>query len=232
MTRFNPLMAALMILAMAPATAAQTVQDLRAIATAAEQHAADNAKRMRYRNIEARALAVDSRLALTPCGHALETFSAPGRGAGRTTVGVRCNAPKPWTLYVPVEVKAQVATVVLREAMPRGSVLSAADLQVALRPAESVHGEIVSSKAMADGKQLRRHTKAGTPLRLNMLVDPQAIARGQSTLLLTTVNNIEVMMSGTAQTGGKAGDVIRVRNNTSGKLVEGTVTLEGQVRVH
>jgi flagella basal body P-ring formation protein FlgA len=220
-------------LACQPLRAAQPAsQDLREIAAAAERHAVSHARRLRLKNIDARAQALDARLQLAPCGHALETFSAPGRGAGRTTVGVRCTLPKPWTLYVPVQVKASLQTVVLREAMPRGSVLSSADLAVSLRPAETLYGEHLSSVAAATGKQLRRDLKAGAPLRLSMLTDPQAIARGQSTQLLSVVNNIEVVMNGTALSGGSAGDTIKVRNNTSGRQLEGVVTLDGRVRVN
>jgi flagella basal body P-ring formation protein FlgA len=214
-----------------PQATVESVQDLGSIASAAEAHAHDQAARLGFRNIRARALALDTRLSLGRCGHKLETFAAPGRGAGRTTVGVRCNAPRPWTLYVPVQVDASVPTIVLREAMPRGSVLSAGDLRIKLQPAASVYGELVSSVASATGKQLRRDTAAGKALKLNMLTDPQAIARGQTTQIVSVVNNIEVVMNGTALSGAGAGETIRIRNNTSGKLLEGVVTEDGRVRV-
>ena len=45
--------------------------------------------------------ALDHRLSLSPCGSALQTFDPPGGiSLGRTTVGVSCPQPKPWTLYV------------------------------------------------------------------------------------------------------------------------------------
>lgn len=219
-------------LTMTMATAAgEVTQELSAIAAAAEAHARGDAKKRGFREIRARALALDTRLALAPCGHTLETFAAPGRGAGRTTVGVRCNAPKPWTLYVPVQVDASVATIVLRDAMPRGSVLTAGDLRVELKPAARVFGQLVSSVASAVGKQLRRDTAAGTALKINMLTDPQAIARGQTTQIVSVINNIEVVMNGTALSGASAGETIKIRNNTSGKLLEGVVMLDGRVRV-
>jgi flagella basal body P-ring formation protein FlgA len=215
-----------------PLEARGSTQDLPSIAAAAEAHARNTAKKLGFREIRARALALDARLALAPCGHRLETFAPPGRGAGRTTVGVRCNAPKPWTLYVPVQVDASVATIVLRDAMPRGSVLTAGDMRVELKPASGVFGQPVSSVSSAVGKQLRRDTAAGTALKINMLTDPQAIARGQTTQIVSVVNNIEVVMNGTALSGASAGETIKIRNNTSGKLLEGVVRMDGRVQVH
>ena len=228
---FRAILAAAVLTVTMAAAAREAVQDLPVIAAAAEAHARNVAKKRGLREIRARALALDTRLALAPCGHTLETFAAPGRGAGRTTVGVRCNAPKPWTLYVPVQVDASVATIVLRDAMPRGSVLTAGDLRVELKPAAAVFGQPVSSVASAVGKQLRRDTAAGTALKINMLTDPQAIARGQTTQIVAVVNNIEVVMNGTALSGASAGETIKIRNNTSGKLLEGVVTMDGRVRV-
>lgn len=228
---FKTLIAVCAVAAWVPVTAGTASQDLTAVARAAEVHARKVAKKMQYKDIEARARALDARLALSPCGHALETFAAPGRGAGRTTVGVRCNAPQPWTLYVPVQVDASVQTVVLRDTMPRGSILAASDMRVELKPADSVYGQLLTSLASAAGKQLRRDMRAGTALRLNMLVDPQSVARGQTTQILSVVNNIEVVMNGTALNGGSAGDVIKIRNNTSGRLLEGVVMMDGRVRV-
>ncbi len=216
----------------AAGSAAAEVQSIAAIAGAAEQHARSDAQRQGYRDIQTRALSLDTRLKLQACGHALDTFASPGRSVGRTTVGVRCHTPKPWTLYVPVEVKASVNTVVLRDTTARGTVLAASDLRLEKRPADSLHGGTLSTVDAAVGKQLRRNLRAGTTLRLSMLDDPQAIARGQSTLLLSVINNIEVVMSGTALTGGAAGDTIKVRNTQSGRLLEGVVLDDGRVLVN
>ncbi len=225
------LIAALSVAAM-PCSAGEQFQDLSQIARAAEAHAQTAARQQRYRDIRVRALALDARLSLGACGHQLETFSAPGPAAGRSTVGVRCNAPKPWTIYVPVQVDASVETVVLRESLPRGSILAAGDLAVKLQPAAAVYGELVSSIASATGKQLRRNTAADKALTLRMLTAPEAVGRGQTTQILSVVNNIEVVMNGTAMSKGSAGDVIKVRNNASGRLLEGVVTADGRVRVH
>ncbi|MEP5765398.1 MAG: flagellar basal body P-ring formation chaperone FlgA [Halieaceae bacterium] len=206
-------------------------QNLAEIAQAAQAHAAKQARELRFKNVQAQAHQLDTRLSLAECGHKLQTFSAPGKGAGRSTVGVRCTSPTPWTIYVPVTVNASVQTVSLRQAMPRGSVLSDSDLQLVMEPARSIRGEYIGSIAAASGKQLRRDTRAAKPLYLNMLTDPNAIERGQSTLLLSSSNNIVVKMNGTALSNGVAGETIKVRNTTSGKTVEGVVMADGSVRI-
>jgi flagella basal body P-ring formation protein FlgA len=206
-------------------------QNLEEIALAAEAHATRRAQQEQFEGIRAQAHRLDPRLQLAACGHSLETFSSPGRAAGRSTVGVRCTAPAPWTLYVPVTVEASVKTVALRHSLPKGTVLQASDLVLQQQPAHSLRGEYISSIAVAAGKLLRRDLRSGTPVYINMLAVPNAIERGQSTQLLAEINNIEVKMQGTALASGAVGEVIAVRNDSSGKTVEGIVTVEGSVRI-
>jgi flagella basal body P-ring formation protein FlgA len=206
-------------------------QNLTEVAQAAEAHATRRAQKAHFEGIRAAAHRLDPRLQLAACGHALETFSSPGRAAGRSTVGVRCTAPVPWTLYVPVTVEASVKTVALRHSLPKGTVLQASDLVLQLQPAHSLRGEYISSTEIAAGKLLRRDLRSGTPIYINMLAVPNAIKRGQSTQLLAEMNNIEVKMQGTALASGAIGDVIAVRNDSSGKTVEGIVTVDGSVRI-
>ena len=48
---------------------------------------------------------LDSRLRLAACGEGLQTFFAPGSRVGsRRTVGVSCQTPKPWTVYVSAQI--------------------------------------------------------------------------------------------------------------------------------
>src|SRR5262245_48070461 len=51
--------------------------------------------------------AIDPRLAMGQCA-ALEVFTPPGsRLWGTSSVGVRCTAPAPWTIYVGVTVRVK-----------------------------------------------------------------------------------------------------------------------------
>ena len=206
-------------------------QNLEEIAQAAEAHATRRAQKEQFEGIRATAHRLDSRLQLASCGHVLETFSSPGHAAGRSTVGVRCTAPAPWTLYVPVTVEASVKTVALRHSLPKGTVLKASDLLLQLQPAHSLRGEYIARIEAASGKLLRRDLRSGTPIYINMLAVPDAIKRGQATQLLAEMNNIEVKMQGTALASGAIGEVIAVRNDSSGKTVEGIVMMDGSVRI-
>ncbi|MES9850143.1 MAG: flagella basal body P-ring formation protein FlgA, partial [Candidatus Thiodiazotropha sp.] len=48
---------------------------------------------------------LDHRLKLRQCDTPLKTFSPPGDSKmGRTSVGVRCESPAPWSLYVSAKV--------------------------------------------------------------------------------------------------------------------------------
>jgi len=65
---------------------------------------------------------LDHRLQLPLCEEALSTFDPPGGiSLGRTTVGVSCQNPKPWTLYVSANVGRELPVVVALRDIARGA---------------------------------------------------------------------------------------------------------------
>lgn len=56
-----------------------------------------------------------------------------GRRTGNTSVGVRCHQPKPWSIYVPVNVKIHATVLTASRTLRRGDVVSAEDFQLAER---------------------------------------------------------------------------------------------------
>ena len=89
------------------------LQSHTSILDAARLYAIERAA-ARHDRVVANPGALDSRLRLARCEQPLNAFAAPGgKLSGKITVGVRCDGPKPWSLYVPVQVsipgKAAVA---------------------------------------------------------------------------------------------------------------------------
>ena len=70
---------------------------------------------------------LDPRLRLSRCAQPLETFFPQGSRSNRPTVGVRCSAPKKWTIYVSAEVHQMVTVWVASDYLPRGSLIREQD---------------------------------------------------------------------------------------------------------
>lgn len=73
------------------------------------------------------------------------------------------------------------------------------------------------------GMQARRTISPGTPLNKYMLAKPDVIKRGATVSILVRMGDMEVTAAGEAMQSGSVGDVIRVRNVNSKKVVTAQV---------
>ncbi|NNF17073.1 MAG: flagellar basal body P-ring formation protein FlgA [Gammaproteobacteria bacterium] len=167
---------------------------------------------------------LDLRLRLQRCSSPLEAFLPAGRRiAANTTVGVRCTAPRPWKLFVPVRVQVAAPVLVAATNLPAGTVLSGDDLVVAERDISKLHRGYLREGEAVTGMVLRRRLVAGQPLRNELLTAPNIIRRGQQVILRSGGGPVTIRMGGTALTDGRRGQRIQVKNRSSGRIVEGVV---------
>lgn len=166
------------------------------------------------------------RAALPACA-ALEAFQAAGaRSIGRTTVGVRCLAPRPWTVYLAADVRLVAAYAVTRHPLPANHVLTAADLTLR----EGNIGDLPTDVARDLGALLGYRTvaglAAGAPLRAALLRAPLAVQQGQTTRLMLNGPGFSVQTEGQALANAGRGERVRVKTR-SGQVVSG-VAQDGQ----
>lgn len=176
--------------------------------------------------------ALDHRLSLSPCGTALQTFDPPGGiSLGRTTVGVSCPQPKPWTLYVSANVGLEMPVVVASQDLGRGSPLQASDLK--LRVMDTTHllrGHFSDIDKLL-GSTLKRTLRRGQVVTPSMLVANKSVRRGEQITIVSAIGNIEVRSRGKALRDGNPGDLIPVQNARSKKKLQARVVSSGVVAV-
>lgn len=216
----------------ASADAVQGTQDLDRIVEAARETALAAAHDAGYHRVEVKPRALDPRLRLAACDQPLKTeVNSNAPVLGNTNIGVRCTGSAPWAIYVRLEVIAQADVVVLRTNLPRGTVLTAADLSREPRPLSSDHASVIRDPDLAVGRALDRNKAAGTPLSHHEISAPRIIERGQTVTLISGRPGLEVHMQGKAHGHAAVGDRLVVINTRSGRRVEGVVTDSGAVRV-
>lgn len=229
-SRSHSILALLALLVVSAATQAQ-VQPLESIRAAAEKEvrALLPQGQATYHVSAAR---LDSRLRLTPCAGVLETFVPnPAASAAKVTVGVRCTAPAPWTIYVPVVTEIEAQVLVLRRALARQATVAAEDVELQTRRLPGIASQFISDIADLRGRHLKRSVAAGTALTADVLVADLLVRRGQQVTLLAAGGPFEIRAQGQALSEGGASQRIRVQNTTSGKIVEGVVENASTVRV-
>lgn len=183
-------------------------------------------------NIEVTPGALDRRLRLPKCSHPLKAFFPSGsRPTGNTTVGVRCTGGTPWTVYLSVKVAVYGKVVVATHPLVPGSPLSLADIHLERRNLEQLRQGYLRDPAQVAGKRLKRPLGLGAVITPEVLEIPKLVRRGQQVILIAKVPGLQVRMKGQALEDAGAGEHIRVRNNSSQRIVEGTVTADGIVQV-
>ncbi|MEE8321841.1 MAG: flagellar basal body P-ring formation chaperone FlgA [Gammaproteobacteria bacterium] len=174
--------------------------------------------------ITAKAGKLDKRLRLNQCSSPLHFyFPQHGRRMGQTTVGVRCEDERPWSLFVPVSIHMYKEVAVLARPVPRGSVLSAEDIRMESHDVGTLSSGYFDDKDQIIGMELRHNLSTGGILNKNIIKVPVAVHRGELVTLLAGNSKIEVRTSGKALTDGAIGDRIQVRNLKSKRVVEGII---------
>lgn len=98
---------------------------------------------------------------------------------------------------------------------------------------DSVMSKMASVRTRAGlvGKVARRTLLPGQPILPNAVGEPKIVANGAKVQLLFEEETLRIVAIGTALQSGGAGDMISVRNSTSGLMVSGTVQADGTVHV-
>lgn len=174
---------------------------------------------------------IDTRLTLPACDTPLQAFLPSGaKVQGKTTIGVRCQAPRPWTLYVPAKVTSFSQVLTTNAPLRRGHLISTEDVSLQTRDSSSLNRAYLSDPDDAIGKVLKRNLARNALLTNAVLAEPHIINKGQQVDLQAGGPGLQVRVAAIALSGGAVGEKIRVKNLSSSKIVEGTILASGTVR--
>lgn len=207
-------------------------QSHESILAAAQQYLLSHPEIKRYPETTIEIGHIDSRLQLQQCAQPLDTYLAPGsRFAAKTTVGVRCSAPKPWALYVPATIISYAMVYQTASPLPRDHIITAQDLTAVKTEIGKLNRGYYTDIHDILGKQTRRSLPQAQPVNPGMIKAPLLIKRGEMVALVAQNPRFSIRMQGRALSDGSEGEQIRVKNLSSSRIVEGTVTAQGTVMV-
>ena len=213
--------------------AGQPTQSHASIIQAVEQFLESQQEITQYSKYTIKVGHLDSRLRLNPCEQALETYLAPGgKLNGKTSVGVRCTAPKPWALYVPATINLISSVYKSVRPLPRGHLIREQDIMSVDFNLSRLNYGYFTNKEDLIGKQTRRSLKQNRVITPNQVIEPLMVKRGEKVSLIAKSDTFAIRMSGEAMMNGSLGERIRVKNTSSSRIIEGTVTQIGEVTVY
>lgn len=212
-----------------PSHAEQPFQSLDSIYEVVKNAVARNINAAEY---EITVLPLDNQLKLPKCAEPLATFTTTETiNAGRITMGVRCNAEKKWSIYTSAVIKIYDTVIVLSQPVQRGEIITRQHLSSAKRDVSKLRGNFISQIEQVENKQAARYTPAGTVLGLKSFIEPNLIKRGDKIIISAIQPTFTIRMNGVAMMDGGQGQLIRIKNENSGRIISATVIESGLVSV-
>jgi flagellar basal body P-ring formation protein FlgA len=177
-------------------------------------------------------LPLDSQLKLAECTKPLEAFTANDLiKAGRTSIGVRCNAEKKWSIFTSAIIKIYENVIVLSQPIQRGEIITRQHFAIEKRDVSKLRGDFVTQAEQIENKQAARYMPAGAILNLRNFIEPSLIKRRDKIIISSMQSAFTIRMDGVAMMDGKKGQLIKIRNENSGRIINATVVESGLVSV-
>ncbi len=174
---------------------------------------------------------VDARLRVPACTQALRAAPGPGTHTrDRILIEVRCASPA-WRVFVPARITGTRSVLALSRPASASHVLAAEDIETVTSDTAQLPLGHFDANVSLVGASLKRSLPAGAVLTDQLLNSPSAISRGQQVTLLASVGGIDVRMQGRALADGQVSQRIKVRNASSGRVVEGIARGPGVVEI-
>lgn len=147
------------------------------------------------------------------------------------TVEAPAGAPNAQRQRVTGHVFTTARVPVLNHAMSRGDVIAERDIDWVEARAEAVRRDIITDIRQLIGQEPRLQLRAGAPIRAGELQRPILVPRNSSVTMTVKTPFMKLTTQGRAIEEGGKGDVIRVTNLNSKRVVEAIVDGPGTVVV-
>jgi flagella basal body P-ring formation protein FlgA len=103
--------------------------------------------------------------------------------------------------------------------------------QQAFPPTYRARSAVIDAPLALVGRIARRTLLPGEPVPVNAVDDPRLVSRGALTTMIFEENGLVITTLGAPLQNGGLGEVIRVRNADTGRIVTGTVQADGRIRI-
>lgn len=159
----------------------------------------------------------------------VETEQQPSSVLGRKRVRLTCVGQPDSSITVTAQATVFIRAVVATQILEREEPITGAMLavrEVSLGKQDQAYFNRINQ---VEGLSAKRRIRADQALTQEMLTSPWLVRRGERVVMQARHGAIQANTEGEALADGRKGDVIRVKNVTSGKVIEAQVTGIGVV---
>ncbi len=175
---------------------------------------------------------LDKRLILKPCDHPfIINFSNSQKIMGNTSLNIACKAPVNWKIRLPVRIDVYDNIALSKTPLLKGQAIDSKNIHYRKKKITSLHQGYFRKADSIERLQSKRNLAANTILTSANVAAKLLVTSGQKVTILLKINGLQIKSTGLALQSASLGQRIKVRNTQSNKIVEGTVSSEGQVSI-
>ena len=173
---------------------------------------------------------LDARMNLPACPAPQAFLPAGSRVWGKTSVGVRCLAPSPWTVYVTAQVKVIAEYVASAVPLAQGQVVGPNDVMRMKGDLTTLPSGVLTDPSQAIGRTVAMSVGMGSPMRVDSLRTERVVQQGQAVRLVSSGPGFSVATEGRALNNAAEGQIAQART-AAGQVVSGVARAGGYVDV-
>lgn len=155
--------------------------------------------------------------------------TSPEMALTRMNFVVSCPGSAGWQFNVAVRPDVSVPVVMPKSLIARDTVITANDLQLKKFNISNQREGLMTNMDEAIGLTSKRALQPGKPITRSELVQPVLVKRDQPVMIVSHTAGITASMPGVALKNGRKGDVIKIRNSSSQRIISGMVDDMGVV---
>ncbi len=174
---------------------------------------------------------IDQRMMLPACLDPQAFMPNGARLWGRTSVGVKCIAPSPWTIYVRANVQVISDYLIAAVPLAQGQTISASDISRVRGDMSTLPAGVITEESQVIGRVAGMSLRAGTPLRMDTIRNQRVVQQGQSVRVVSTGPGFQISTEARALSNANEGQMAQART-AAGQVVSGIAKAGGILEIN
>jgi flagellar basal body P-ring formation protein FlgA len=211
-----------------------SIQSLSVVQNKIESYMLSQLARYSEGKVKVSADKIDSRIKLKECAdEQLEIFNPYESSLlHANTMGIKCvEETNHWTLYVPIKVVILKTVLLTKQALKRGTTIEYGDLYPSEMDAQKLQQGYFTDPKELIGLVCAKDIAPDTPLNPYNVTLAKIVIKGQKVDIIASSGNLNISMTGIALNDGVLGDVIKVKNAKSKRIIEAHVSGKQKVKI-
>ena len=162
------------------------------------------------------------------------------------TVIVSCKTPLKWQVSIRTNAESKLHTksksknsdnfkniklITLKHNLKKGELIQESDLKFDYRNNSVGNGYFIDKNILI-GREINQNLSRGQIIKVRHLKERFTVVEGQAIIIYADLNGINVKMDGNALQNGHLNEWIKVKNISSGKVVEGKIVNEKKILIN